>query len=322
MGGGYWDKAEYTSRSLLRAASARTKGIKADDEDFAYSVKARQDRSVTVHPNLDPLRINSKPFGKLESRDSADHPSSNPVFIGFDVTGSNFENAVKAQKRLPNLMTLLSKYLPDPQVLVAANDDYQFVGRRAAQISDFESDIRIDDHIRNVILVGQGGGNMGESYDLLLYCAARKTVLDSMEKRNRKGYLFLYADEPFFKKVRKDEVLAIFGDKLQADIPIADIIEETRKLYNVFIIWPQGGYLEARKQYEKLFGEKSVLTLQDPNLICELVGSVVGINEEMIADTGSLEKDLQEAGADTGTVASIVTSVKRKFRLPDTAATA
>ena len=163
---------------------------------------------------------------------------------------------------------------------------------------------------------------MGESYDLLLYCAARKTILDSMEKRNRKGYLFLYADEPFFKKVRKEEVLAIFGDKLQADIPIADIIEETKKLYNVFIIWPLGGYIEARNQYEKLFGEKSVLTLQDPNLICELIGSVVGINEEMIADTSSLTNDLTEAGADSTSVASILTSIKRKFRLPETGATA
>jgi hypothetical protein len=322
MGGGRWDKAEYNLLRSTRLMSATVKGIRAEDEDFAYSVRAKQDRSIGVHPNLDPLRINKKPFGKLESRDSAEHPSSNPVFVGFDVTGSNFERAVEAQKRLPNLMTMLGKYLPDPQVLVAANDDYQYVGNRTIQVSDYESDIRVDDHIRNVILVGQGGGNMGESYDLLLYCAARKTILDSMEKRNRKGYLFLYADEPFFKKVRKEEVLAIFGDKLQADIPIADIIEETKKLYNVFIIWPLGGYIEARNQYEKLFGEKSVLTLQDPNLICELIGSVVGINEEMIADTSSLTNDLTEAGADSTSVASILTSIKRKFRLPETGATA
>src|SRR5260370_34214086 len=95
-------------------------------------------------------------------------------------------------------MALLGNYLSDPQVAVAANDDFNSVGLSATQISDFESDIRIDEHIRNIWLTGQGGGNDGESYNLLLYAAARKTVLHCFEKRGNRGYLLLYADAPIY----------------------------------------------------------------------------------------------------------------------------
>jgi hypothetical protein len=267
MGGGSWDTGAYHTSTSTRKAT----GV----ADFAYTKTATK-----AHSNLDPLRINSKPFGKLESRDSDDHPLSNPVLVCFDVTGSNRERAVDAQKRLPNLMELLNKYLTDPQVAVAANDDYDYAGLNSIQISDFESDNRVDDHIRNIYLVGLGGGNDGESYDLLLYAAARKVVLDSVEKRGKKGYMFLYADEPIFDHVKKSQVKAIFGDTLERDIPIAEIIEEARRNFNIFVVWPDGGYLHAREKYVKLFGEDSVLTSQHPNLLCELIASTIGLYED------------------------------------------
>ena len=99
----------------------------------------------------------------------------------------------------------------------------------------------MDDHIRNIWLVGNGGGNNGESYDLLLYAAEHKIVLDSVEKRNKKGYMFLYADELIFPHVLKNEVSDVFGDKIEKDIPIAEVIEDARKNFNVFVIWPRGG---------------------------------------------------------------------------------
>lgn len=272
MGGGSWDTGAYHSS----ASSRESAGI----DDFSYTKTATK-----VHSNLDPARINTKPFKKLESRDSVEHPESNAVLVCFDVTGSNYGRAVDAQKRLPNLMDLLNKYLKDPQVAVAANDDINVVeATKAIQISDFESDNRVDDHIRNIMLVGCGGGNDGESYDLLLYAAARKMVLDCVEKRGKKGYMFLYADEPIFTQVDADEVKAVYGDHLQANIPIEEIIEEARRNFNVFVIWPEGGYKHAHQQYKKLFGEEFVLVSQHPNLICELIASTVALYEEKPAD--------------------------------------
>ena len=300
MGGGAWDSTKYRSSASHRAAT----GVK----DFAYTEEAATTQKI--HPNLDPLRINRKPAGILESRDSAEHPESNAVFVSFDVTGSNYENAVAAQKKLPNLMELLHKYLADPQVLVAANDDFNFVGKNCIQISDFESDLRIDEHIRNVWLTRQGGGNMGESYDLMFYAAARKTVTDCFEKRNHKGYFFMYADEPIFNHVNRDQVKAVFGDQIDKDIPIADIIKELKNTYQPFILWPASStYFESRKQYVKLFGDENVFTLQHPDLICEMIGSIVGLSEDRVTHE-TLEADLVSVGAGAGDLASIAASVK------------
>jgi hypothetical protein len=295
IGGGSWDTGAYHSSATTRKET----GV----ADFAYTKTA-----TTVHTNLDPLRINSKPFGKLESRDSTEHPQSNPVLVCFDVTGSNHARAIDAQKRLPNLMELLNKYLTDPQVAVAANDDYTVVGNNSVQISDFESDNRVDDHIRNIYLVGRGGGNDGESYDLLLYAAARKIVLDSVEKRGKKGYLFMYADEPIFNHVKKSEVKAVFGDVIEKDIPIAEIIEEARRNFNIFVVWPDGGYRHARDQYVKLFGDESVLTSQHPNLLCELIASTIGLHESK-ATPDSVVTDLVAIGVGDKEAKAIIKSM-------------
>lgn len=291
MGGGAWDTGAYHSSKSTRAES----GV----ADFSYTQNA-----TSVHDNLDPKRINKKPFGKLESRDSADHPASNPVLVCFDVTGSNIDRAVDVQKKLPTLMELLGKYLSDPQVAVAANDDYRVVRTNAIQISDFESDNRVDDHIRNIFLVGNGGGNNGESYDLLLYAAARKMVLDSVEKRGKKGYMFLYADELIFPHVIKREVADIFADKIEADIPIAEIIEEARRNFNIFVIWPRGGEDRAHDQYKMLFGEENVLVSQHPNLLCELIASTVALYEDKPEDV--VVKDLIAIGVSDREARSLV----------------
>jgi hypothetical protein len=282
MGGGSWNTGRYTS--------AKTTRINSGIDDFAYSKTA-----TTTHTNLDPARIAAKPFTKLESRDSDEHPESNPVLVCFDVTGSNRDRAVVAQKRLPNLMDLLNKYLTDPQVAVAANDDFKVEGVAAVQISDFESDNRVDDHIRSIRLIGNGGGNNGESYDLILYAAARKCVLDSVEKRGKKGYMFMYADEPIFPEVLATEVREVFGDVLEKNIPIAEIIEEARRNFNIFLLWPVGGEERAREQYVKLFGEESVITLEHPNVICELIASTIGLYENKVTAT-SVVTDLVAVG--------------------------
>lgn len=267
MGGGSFSEHEYVRSTVTRKAS----GV----DDFEYTKHATK-----VHDSLDPKRIKDKPFGKLESRDSVEHPISTPVIITFDVTGSNYDNAKVAQKKLPELMAKLASVCENPQIAVWANDDYLTSGKAAVQLGDFESDNRIDDGIRNTWLVGAGGGNDGESYDLLIYAAARKTVTDSMEKRNKKGYMFLYADEPFFLNVDATQISRVFGDKAQSDLKLTDLITETQKSWDIYVIWPQDGYKHSRLQYVELFGDSSVVTLQDPSLLCEKVASIISQREE------------------------------------------
>lgn len=262
MGGGHFDDNAYVSSRSARVASGTP--------DFAYTQHATR-----IHETLDPKRILTKPFHLLESRDSVEHPESTPVILSFDVTGSNYQNAQVAQQKLPELMGKLGCCLSNPQVAVWSNDDTHSIGGNAIQLSDFESDNRIDEAIRNFWLTGQGGGNDGESYDLILYAAARKTVADSWDKRHKKGFLFLYADEPFFSQVSANDIRGVFGDPAEQNIPLANIIAEVKEKWHLQVIWPSNGYKHAREQYVTLFGADCVETLQDPNLLCDKVASMV-----------------------------------------------
>lgn len=295
MGSGRFDHDTYLRDTTTRASAGKP--------DFEYNHHATAD--TPVHPNLDPARIRNKPFAKLESRDSAEHPNSNAVFVCFDVTGSNYERAVEAQKKLPNLMGLLTRYLPDPQVLIAANDDFHYVGKKSVQISDFESDNRVDEHIRNILLLKQGGGNDGESYDLILYAAAYKTILDCMEKRNRKGYFFMYADEPIFTTTSKEHAREVFGDDLPQSVSIENTIAELKRLYHPFVLWPHKGFGHARDQYVRLFGDECVVTLQQPRLICEMIGSLIGMTEGQLRNEDDATNDMVATGTEASEAAAI-----------------
>jgi hypothetical protein len=287
MGSGRYDDTVYKSSKRVRAAM----GI----DDFDYSAKASS--STPVHPSLDPRRINTKPLHKLESRDSAEHPNSNAVFVSFDVTGSNIDRAREAQIKMSELFDMLTRYLSDPQLLFAANDDYKVQGRRSIQIGEFESDNRADEQLRNILLTGDGGGNDGESYDLIIYAAAFKTIIDCYEKRHRKGYFFMYADEPIMTHIDPHEVKDIFGDSvnLEGKLPTQSVIKELQVRYNTFVIWPTGGYDHAREQYKAMFGKENVLILQHPNMICELIGSTIGLVEKKVTKEDAV-KYLVEKG--------------------------
>ena len=303
MGGGYYSDNAYYSAKKQRAAA----GI----DDFQHTKTSKD-----IHPTLDPMRVKDKILKKLESRDSDEHPNSNAVIVCFDVTGSNIDNAVIVQKQLPKLMGLLGKYLPDVQVAVAAKDDILAVGpRHCVQISEYESDIRIDDSIRNLLLTGNGGGNDAESYDLVMYGIARKTVLDCWEKRHRKGYAFFYADEPMRELIHRSTIESVYGDHLTEDITLKQIISELREKYHVYIIYPSSGsYPHAKEQYKKLFGEESVLTLESPKQICELIGAVIGMNE---SKGDSVVDDLVAVGATPQFANQMVEQINRQISLKD-----
>lgn len=287
MGGGHYsDDAYYKSRATRQARG---------EDDFEYTKHAK-----TVNPKLDPKRILTKPFKALESRDNDDHPNSNAIVVGFDCTGSNIENARIVQKKLPTLMGLLGQYVSDPQIMIAANDDIQAFSHpqdATIQLSEFESDIRIDESIRNLLLTGDGGGNDGESYELMMYGIARRTITDCWEKRKRKGYFFLYADEPMRLQVLPEDVKMIYGDTIEERIPLEQIIKEISQRYHIFVMWPaNSSYQHSYEQYKHVFGAERVRILEDANYICEFMGTLIGMTEKKLSAQDAT-KQLVKLGA-------------------------
>lgn len=240
-----------------------------------------------------------------EARDSDAHPVVIPIIILLDTTGSMGHVPVVIEKSLPKLMGQFlddkasgKKYLGDayPAILIAAVDDYSAMhpSDGSLQFGQFESGMEVDQMLENLWITQKGGGTYEESYELGIYAAARHTVHDHMEKRGKKGYMFIIGDEHAYPNVYRDQVKAIIGDTLEGDITLDTILAEAKELYNVFFVLPNmtNQYKDdklVRWWVDKL-GQQNVLRLEDPEKICSLIVSSVAICEQH-ADLADLVAD-------------------------------
>ena len=273
MGSGNWSAADYHDRVTAKRAAGK--------DDFEYSAAAVQSGNLKPHQTLDPQGLRLR-----ESRDSVEHPDSNSIIISLDVTGSMGAVVRGIHADLPRLfeMILGHRYIADPQILFGAVGDAT-CDRVPLQLGQFESDNRMDQNLENMILEGGGGGQKTESYELMLYVAARHTAIDCYDKRGRKGYLFMIGDEKAYPAVKRSEVRRLIGDHvaLEADIPLAQIVAEVKQKYHLYFLIPGGASYGSDKEirgfWEELVGPDHVIALASPEDTSQCIGLTIGMNE-------------------------------------------
>jgi hypothetical protein len=296
MGCTRWSDDHYHDRARLRARTGR------DAFEYDYAIRNGSAKRA-VHQKMNPKGVRVR-----ESRDSDAHPESHAVGVLFDVTGSMQGVPRILQANLPKLMGLLIRkgYLEHPQILIGAIGDAT-CDAAPLQVGQFESGIEIEEDLGRLFLEGGGGGHITESYELALYFMARHTSIDCYEKRRRRGYLFVIGDEIPYPRLKRKEVAALIGDGLQKDIPVAEVMRELEKTYDVYYVLPNmtnhWDNPEVHRRWVELLGQ-NVLRLEDPAGICELIASTIGLAEGKL-DLESLGDDLEEAGA-SATVARAV----------------
>lgn len=268
MGSGRWDEDSYRSY----ATSTGYTNTKNVHEVFTNS---------GMPALLDPRNIVLR-----ESVDSADNPNSTPCIFALDVTGSMGEYArIIAQEHLPQLMTRIIEKQPvtDPHVMFMGVDDVHSTGHGALQVSQFEADIRILEQLREIWIVGRGGGNSSESYDLPWYFAAHKTKVDSFDKRGKPGFLFTFGDEEApYETMSEHALRAVFGPGQYEPIAPATALAQAQKKFQVFhVLIEQGNYCRSRKQqtrasWTQLMGN-NVVFLRDVNYLTDIVVATMRI---------------------------------------------
>lgn len=272
MGSSSWSDDFYEDRATDR----KSKGTDAFEYDRVVKTTKYEDQKV--HDDLNPKNV------IRESRDSKEHPESNAIAVMFDVTGSMYDIPKQMNLKLPELMGLLLRkgYVAHPQILFGCIGD-EYSDRGSLQVGQFESGIEMDDDFTKFWLEGGGGGSYEESYQNAMYFFAHKTQLDCFEKRGKKGYLFMIGDEHCYPKVNREKLEAIIGDTIQESIPTEQVVADLQKTYNVFHVIPthtvHGKDSELKSYWRKLLGEQNVFILEDPNNICELIGSTIGVME-------------------------------------------
>jgi hypothetical protein len=264
MGSGNWVQDAFKTTSRARASAPPTATF----------------RATATAPTMAANKIVVR-----ESRDSVDHPNSNPIMVFFDVTGSMGEIPhYFAHTALGALMEELLAKLPvtDPQLCVGAIGDYH-CDKSPFQVGQFESDNTIDKWLTSIHLEGGGGGQNKESYNLAYWFAGRKTVHDAMQKRGRKGYLFTIGDEHPYSNMSANEIKEVFGEAEASDCSFADAIAAAKRLYHCFHIvvksdsYPIGDNLTAWRKY---LGQ-NVLQLPDYRALPELILTTIALNEGM-----------------------------------------
>jgi hypothetical protein len=302
MGSTRWSDDDYRARKCLRAATGRD----AFEHDHAIR-QGTADRQV--HQKMNPYGVRIR-----ESRDSAAHPESHAVAVLMDVTGSMQSVPRILQENLPRLMGLLMRkgYLEHPQILIGGIGDAT-CDAAPLQVGQFESGIEIEEDLGKLFLEGGGGGSITESYELAMYFLARHTALDCFEKRKKRGYLFLVGDEIPYPRIKRQEVEALLGDTLQADLPIEDLIRELEKLYDVYFILPKmtnhWNNEAVHRRWVALLGQ-NVLRLEDPAGICELIAFTIGLAEGRV-DLENLPDDLAKSESSASVAQAVARALVR-----------
>lgn len=272
MGNARWSGDDYTSyaRSTNYVSKSR-------DEVFSHSVNEKLDpRNVKVGKG-DRVGLQLR-----ESIISDSNPNPTPIILGLDVTGSMGAVAEQIAKiELPKLMTSIHEtgVVSDPHVMFMGIDDVFAQGHGALQVSYFEPDLKIVEQLRQMWLVGNGGGNGSESYDLPWYFAGKYTYLEGFEKQGRKGFLFTFGDEPApFQPLSVRNLETIFGPgDYEKTTPEASLALAQTKFQVFHVVVERGpGGRHVRQTWIDMLGPNAIF-LQDTKYLTEVVIATMAI---------------------------------------------
>lgn len=278
MGNSRWDDNDYKSYAITtnyRSASAA--------EVFSHKVDEKLDpRNVKVGKG------DRKGLQLRESVISEANPDPTPIILGLDVTGSMGQVAVQiAKDELPKLMTQIhaTGVVSDPHVMFMGIDDVFAQGHGALQVSYFEPDLRIVEQLRKMWLVGNGGGNGSESYDLAWYFAGHYTHSDNFVKKGKKGFLFTFGDEPApYQTVSPRDLETIFGPGSYESAKPEASLALAKRQYQVFhIIVERGpGHTGVSTSWTKMLGNNAIFLNDTENLTEVVLATMAVANGENI----------------------------------------
>lgn len=288
MGSGHWSSSTFdnVTRARMEAGS-----------NFSYDRDVKQGRAQGPHPDLDPSLAGADGRNIRESRDNPDHPLSTPIVVGFDSTGSMGSVPRTVQAKLSRLFGLLMgrAYATDPQICIATYGDAT-CDRVPLQVSQFESDNRIDENLDNLYLEGGGGGNNGETSQLLFYYLAHHTATDAWDKRRKRGYAFIIADEKQVP-IKSSHVRRFIGDRKPLgpvdERSLAQAVSERWDVKILLIDNYSAQMQHSREYYSALFGDRAIIDIQDPAAIAETIAAVIGFEEGRAAE--DIREDLLRA---------------------------
>lgn len=271
MGSGAFTTSSFVNYSISKKRAVDSSGVVVTDnlQDF-YTQKS-------IHKDLNPYKV------VRECCDSEEHPNTIPVIIGLDVTGSMGGACVKTAQNLNTIITSLYDEFEDVEFMIMGIGDLSY-DHAPIQVSQFESDIRIAEHLDNVYMEHGGGGNGFESYTAAWYFGLYHTALDCW-KRGKKGIIITMGDEPLNPYLPKEKLNKVLGDHVEADVETKDLYQLAKEkfdIYHIAINDRDDCYKRYKdrvdKSFSKVLGEDfKIATLDElPKTIVDCIKDSVG----------------------------------------------
>ena len=234
--------------------------------------------SPSIKPDMDPAQT------KLprEARDSSGCPNSVPVMICFDNTGS-MDRILTAL--VTDYMRRIAVEVPesvsyDPQLLFSSINDIRASCSTPLQIGQFEADFnQMIVQIKSLYIQGNGGGNGSESYIIPQYFVAHHVEFDSLEKRGKKGILFVIGDDGPTPDLTQHEREVTFGKNdlgIPGRLTKDDVLDMAEKKFHVYQIIVHGYAYSSnvRRRWKSLL-KGHALDLKMEEYIPELIKTVL-----------------------------------------------
>lgn len=271
MGSGAFTTSSFVNYSISKKRAVDSSGVVVTDnlQDF-YTQRS-------IHKDLNPYKV------VRECCDSEEHPNTIPVIIGLDVTGSMGGACVKTAQNLNTIITSLYDEFEDVEFMIMGIGDLSY-DHAPIQVSQFESDIRIAEHLDNVYMEHGGGGNGFESYTAAWYFGLYHTALDCW-KRGKKGIIITMGDEPLNPYLPKEKLNKVLGDHVEADVETKDLYQLAKEkfdIYHIAINDRDDCYKRYKdrvdKSFSKVLGEDfKIATLDElPKTIVDCIKDSVG----------------------------------------------
>lgn len=287
----------FTSYSVEnRSLRSETLGYTTNSFDTIFT----QNQERRIHESMSPVGVAIR-----EARDSDAHPTTIPIILNLDVTGSMGSIPHELIKTgLPKMMSsLIQNGVKDAALLFTAIGDHE-VDSYPLQIGQFESgDEELDMWLTRTYVEGGGGANIGESYLLAWYFAAFHTEIDSLIKRNQKGFLFTIGDEPGLEVIPEKALKEIFGDGQYKRWTDKELLEKAREKYHVFHLFIERGWRSesAKAYWDNLLGQDNIIVDsidRIPELVSNTILKVANQEGALIVDTKSQTSDGDSSDAE------------------------
>ena len=274
MGSGSWNSSTYASYTTSRGYSVNASTGRAVLDSVQDNFKQK-----TISEDLKPYKI------MRECCDTEEHPNTLPVILAIDNSGSMGSAATETASALNNIMQELLAKVDDVEFCVMGIGDLAY-DEFPIQMSQFESDVRIAEHLDKVYFEFGGGGNSYESYTAAWYMGAYHTKLDCWD-RGKKGIIITMGDENLNPYLPGARITELTGDPTQADVETKTLYDEVKDKFEVHHIYVDHGYGRYKETSEQTF--TAVIPKQNHHIckIDDIGNTIVGIISGRATDTGT-----------------------------------